>query len=154
MRSLATFRILPFAVALTSFPALSQIAALPLTGNQSGKKRLLNRRKPRDRVFYPETRSESSRSATDSWPISCWIKKRDGAAPFTCAKDAKWWIAFSALTAALIATDYRTSTALESSNGKIPCGNHLSQVGASRTGACKPQQIFRFSEDSASSWKC
>jgi hypothetical protein len=49
------------------------------------------------------------------------------------AGDAKWWIGFGAATAALIATDHTTSTALENSKGQITWGNNVSKIGAAYT---------------------
>jgi membrane-associated phospholipid phosphatase len=49
------------------------------------------------------------------------------------ASDAPWWIGFGGATAALIATDHRTSTLLENSKGQIAWGNNLSKIGTSYT---------------------
>jgi hypothetical protein len=48
-------------------------------------------------------------------------------------EDSKWWLGFGATTAALIATDHETSTALENSSGQVAWGNGLSQIGAAYT---------------------
>ena len=48
-------------------------------------------------------------------------------------RDAKWWIGGAAITAALIATDHRTSTVFENSQGQITWGNNISKIGASYT---------------------
>jgi membrane-associated phospholipid phosphatase len=47
--------------------------------------------------------------------------------------DAKWWLGFGAVTAALIATDRHTSTLLENSKGQVAWGNNLSTIGAAYT---------------------
>jgi len=49
------------------------------------------------------------------------------------AADAKCWIGFGAVTAALIATDHQTSTIFENSKGQITWGNNISKIGASYT---------------------
>lgn len=151
MRSLVTFRILPFAFALASFPALAQIADLPITGNQStaafpaaeGQEAPTKSAQagqanpfedPRDRVFYPGDTERIKPLGHKLLANILLDQKEIWSSPFHLrAKDAKWWIGFSGLTAALIATDHRTSTAFENSNGQISWGNHLSQVGASYT---------------------
>ena len=48
-------------------------------------------------------------------------------------KNAKWWIGFGAVTAALVATDHRTSTVFENSKGQVAWGNNISTIGASYT---------------------
>jgi membrane-associated phospholipid phosphatase len=48
-------------------------------------------------------------------------------------EDRKWWMGFGAVTAALIASDRKTSTALENSPGQVAWANRLSQVGAAYT---------------------
>jgi membrane-associated phospholipid phosphatase len=48
-------------------------------------------------------------------------------------KDSKWWIGFGAVTAALVATDHKTSMLLENGPTQVAWGNHISNVGASYT---------------------
>ncbi len=45
-------------------------------------------------------------------------------------KDAKWWILFGGATAALIATDPRTSHLLSNSKEQVLWGNRLSDIGS------------------------
>lgn len=45
-------------------------------------------------------------------------------------KNAKYWLIFGAATAALIATDHRSSTALENAPTQVRWGNNISNVGA------------------------
>ena len=47
------------------------------------------------------------------------------------AADAKWWIGFGAVTAALIVTVHRTSTVFENSSGQVARGNYRSTIGTS-----------------------
>src|ERR1700741_562790 len=49
------------------------------------------------------------------------------------ARDAKWWIGFGAVTAALIATDHQSSTVFNNSKGQISWGDNLSKIGTSYT---------------------
>lgn len=46
---------------------------------------------------------------------------------------AKWWVGFGAVTAALIATDRRTSKTFENSAGQVRWGNNVSRIGATYT---------------------
>jgi membrane-associated phospholipid phosphatase len=89
---------------------------------------------PRDRIFYagdterikPLTRKLLGNILLD--------QKEIWESPFKMnRKNSMWWIGFGAATAALIATDHRTSTALENSQGQVRWGNNISHIGASYT---------------------
>ena len=88
----------------------------------------------RDSIYYPGD-TESLKPLGRKLAANIWLDQKEiWTSPFRMhAKDAKWWIGFGAVTAALIATDRRTSTVFENSRGQVSWGNHLSNVGASYT---------------------
>src|ERR1700730_14272327 len=73
----------------------------------------------RDRIYYP---GDTERAKPLLWKLGGNIlldQKQIWTSPFHMhASDAKWWIGFGAITAALIATDHSTSTLLENSKGQ------------------------------------
>jgi membrane-associated phospholipid phosphatase len=88
----------------------------------------------RDRIYYP---GDTERAKPLLWKLGGNIlldQKEIWTSPFHMhASDAKWWIGFGAATAALIATDHTTSTALENSKGQVTWGNNISKIGAAYT---------------------
>ena len=88
----------------------------------------------RDSIYYPGD-TENLKPLGKKLAANIWLDQKEiWTSPFRMhAKDAKWWIGFSAVTGALIATDRRTSTVFENSVGQITWGNRLSRVGASYT---------------------
>jgi len=48
-------------------------------------------------------------------------------------QDAGWWLGFGGLTAALVATDHRTSRVLENSRGQVSWANTVSDIGSAYT---------------------
>jgi len=88
----------------------------------------------RDRIYYP---GDTERAKPLLWKLGGNIlldQKEIWTSPFHMhAADAKWWIGFGAATAALIATDHTTSTALENSKGQVTWGNNISKIGAAYT---------------------
>jgi hypothetical protein len=89
---------------------------------------------PRDRIYYP---GDTERFKPLMYKLGGNIlldQKEIWTSPFHMRKrDAKWWIGFGAATAALIATDRRTSTVLENSKGQVSWANRISNIGASYT---------------------
>ncbi len=72
----------------------------------------------RDRVFYPGD-TERPKPLMRKLIINILLDQKEiWTSPFHMhAGDAPWWIGFGGATAALIATDHRTSTLLENSKG-------------------------------------
>ncbi len=88
----------------------------------------------RDRIYYPD---DTERLKPLMWKLGGNVlldQKEIWSSPFHMhSASAKWWLGFGAATAALIATDHRTSAAFENSKGQIRWGNNLSKIGASYT---------------------
>lgn len=89
---------------------------------------------PRDRVFYPGD-TESVKPLTRKLFGNILLDQKEiWTSPFHMhAKDAKLWLGFGALTAALIVADNHTSTVLENSRSQVSWGNNISNIGASYT---------------------
>ena len=88
----------------------------------------------RDRVFYPGDTEQFKPLARKLAANILLDQKEIWTSPFHMhANDAKWWIGFGAVTAALIATDHRSSTLLENSKGQVTWGDNLSNIGTSYT---------------------
>jgi membrane-associated phospholipid phosphatase len=88
----------------------------------------------RDRIYYPGDTESAKPLAHKLLGNILLDQKEIWTSPFHMRKsDAKWWIAFGAITAALIATDHRTITTFENSKGQVAWGNHISDIGASYT---------------------
>jgi membrane-associated phospholipid phosphatase len=88
----------------------------------------------RDRIYYPGDTERAKPLAKKLIGNVLLDQKEIWTSPFHMhGKDAWWWIGFGGLTAALIATDHRTSTLLENSKGQVTWGNNLSKIGASYT---------------------
>jgi membrane-associated phospholipid phosphatase len=88
----------------------------------------------RDRVYYPGD-TERAKPLARKLAGNVLLDQKDiWTSPFHMHKsDAKWWLGFGAITAALIATDRHTSTLLENSKGQVAWGNNLSTIGAAYT---------------------
>ena len=88
----------------------------------------------RDRIFYPGDTERWRPLVTKLLGNTLLDQKEIWTSPFHMrARDAKWWIGGAAITAALIATDHRTSTVFENSRGQVSWGNGISKMGASYT---------------------
>ena len=88
----------------------------------------------RDRIFYPGDTERWKPLATKLFANTLLDQKEIWTSPFHMwARDVKWWAGAAGVTAALIATDRRTSTVFENSRGQITWGNNLSQIGTSYT---------------------
>jgi membrane-associated phospholipid phosphatase len=88
----------------------------------------------RDRVYYPGDTERAKPLARKLIGNVLLDQKEIWTSPFHMHKsDAKWWLGFGAVTAALIATDHHTSTWLENSKGQVTWGNNLSNIGAAYT---------------------
>lgn len=88
----------------------------------------------RDRIFYP--------GDTETWkPLAGKLlantlldQKEIWTSPFHMrGEDIKWWVGIAGVTAALVATDHRSSNVFENSPGQVSWGNNLSRIGASYT---------------------
>ncbi len=89
---------------------------------------------PRDRMFYPGDTERLKPLGHKLLANILLDQKEIWTSPFHMhARDATWWIGFGALTAALSATDHRTSTVFENSKGQVSWGDHISKIGASYT---------------------
>ena len=77
----------------------------------------------RDRVFYPDD-TERVKPLARKLVGNILLDQKEIWRPpsHMHASDAKWWIGFGAITAALIATDHSTSTLLENSKGQVTFG--------------------------------
>jgi membrane-associated phospholipid phosphatase len=88
----------------------------------------------RDRVYYPGDTERFKPLARKLVGNILLDQKEIWTSPFHMhAADAKWWIGLAGVTAALIATDHRTSTVLENSKGQVAWGNNLSNIGTTYT---------------------
>ena len=88
----------------------------------------------RDRVYYPGDTERVKPLARKLAGNVLLDQKEIWTSPFHMRKsDAKWWLGFGALTAALVATDHHTSSLLENSKGQVAWGNNLSTIGAAYT---------------------
>lgn len=89
---------------------------------------------PRDRIYYP---GDTERFKPLMYKLAGNVlldQKQIWTSPFHMHRgDSKWWIAFGAVTAALIATDRRTSTLLENGKAQVSWGGRVSNIGASYT---------------------
>ncbi len=89
---------------------------------------------PRDRVFYPGDTERLKPLGKKLLSNILMDQKEIWRSPFRMkAKDVKWWVGFGALTAALVATDHRTSNSFQNSPGQIAWGNRTSKLGATYT---------------------
>src|SRR5215471_9258141 len=87
-------------------------------------------RDARDRIYYPGDTERAKPLAKKLVANVLLDQKEIWLSPFHMRKqDSKWWVGFGAVTAALIATDHKTSTALENSPGQVSWGNGLSNRG-------------------------
>ena len=70
----------------------------------------------RDRIYYPDDTESAKPLATKLVRNIFLDQKEIWTGPFHMhKKDSKWWIGFGAVTAALIATDHKSSMLLENS---------------------------------------
>src|SRR5258708_11701873 len=84
----------------------------------------------RDVVYYPGD-TERFKPLTRKLAVNTLLDQKEiWTSPFHMQmRDAKWWIGFGAVTAALVATDHRTSTLLENSQGQVSWANGVSNIG-------------------------
>jgi len=88
----------------------------------------------RDRIYYPGDTERAKPLAKKLLGNILMDQKEIWTSPFHMhGTDSLWWIAIGGATAALIATDHRTSNIFENSKGQVAWGNNLSKVGASYT---------------------
>ena len=110
---------------------------LALTGTafaQSGDQTQSTSPDARDRVYYPGD-TENLKPLGHKLLANVLLDQKEiWTSPFHMhGNDALWWIGITGATAALIATDHRTSTVFENSKGQVTWGNNLSKIGASYT---------------------
>jgi membrane-associated phospholipid phosphatase len=88
----------------------------------------------RDRVYYPGD-TERPKPLMRKLVVNILLDQKEiWTSPFHMhASDAPWWIGFGGATAALVATDHRTSKLLENSKGQVSWGNNISKIGATYT---------------------
>lgn len=88
----------------------------------------------RDPVYYPGD-TERFKPLMHKLIANIWLDQKEiWTSPFRMNKGtAPLWLAFGAGTAALIATDHRTSDLLANSRVQVRWGNRISNVGASYT---------------------
>lgn len=88
----------------------------------------------RDRVFYPGD-TESLKPLGRKLARNVWLDQKEiWTSPFRVKKNnAKLWIGFGAATAALVATDRRTSNTFENSTGQVRWANRVSNIGSTYT---------------------
>lgn len=88
----------------------------------------------RDRIYYPGDTERIKPLATKLTRNILLDQKEIWTSPFHMhKKDSKWWLGFGAVTAALIATDHKSSRLLENSPGQVAWGNGVSRIGAAYT---------------------
>jgi membrane-associated phospholipid phosphatase len=91
-------------------------------------------RDARDRIYYPGDTESVKPLARKLVGNILLDQKEIWTSPFHMhGTDAWWWLGFGGATAALIATDHRTSTVFENSKGQITWGNNISKIGAAYT---------------------
>jgi membrane-associated phospholipid phosphatase len=88
----------------------------------------------RDSIYYPGDTESAKPLARKLIGNILLDQKAIWTSPFHMhGTDAAWWIGIGGLTAALVATDNRTSSVLENSKGQVSWGNNISKIGASYT---------------------
>ena len=88
----------------------------------------------RDRIFYPGDTERWKPLAGKLFANTLLDQKEIWTSPFHAgSQNIKWWVGIAGVTAALIATDHRTSNVFENSQGQVSWGNNLSRIGASYT---------------------
>lgn len=116
---------------LTCVPGLQLMAQEPDSPQPDGN---ASQEDTRDRIYYPGDTENVKPLATKLVRNIFLDQKEIWTSPFHMHKqDSKWWIGFGAVTAALIATDHKSSMLLENSPTQIAWGNRVSNVGASYT---------------------
>lgn len=89
---------------------------------------------PRDRIYYPGDTERFKPLITKLGGNVLLDQKQIWTSPFHMhKKDAKWWIGFGAVTAALVATDHHTIKTFENSPGQITWGGRVSDIGTEYT---------------------
>ncbi len=88
----------------------------------------------RDRIYYPGDTERAKPLARKLLGNILLDQKEIWTSPFHMhGTDSLWWIGIGGATAALIATDHRTSNIFENSKGQVTWGNNLSKIGTSYT---------------------
>jgi len=88
----------------------------------------------RDRIFYPGDTERWKPLAGKLFANTLLDQKEIWTSPIHMRRqDIKWWVGVAGVTAALIATDHRTSNVFENSQGQVSWGNNISRIGASYT---------------------
>jgi hypothetical protein len=88
----------------------------------------------RDRIYYPGDTESVKPLGRKLFGNILLDQKEIWTSPFHMhKKDAGWWLGIGAITAALVATDHKSSNVLENSPGQVRWANHISNIGASYT---------------------
>lgn len=88
----------------------------------------------RDKVFYPSDTERAGPLARKLLGNVLLDQKDIWTSPFRISRsNAKWWIGFAGVTAALIASDNHTIHTFNNSPGQVRWGNHVSNIGAAYT---------------------
>ena len=146
MVNLAVITTLTLALTAVGIPVLAQdaevgefrndtVAAVQESGASSQDAANSDRAEDsRDLVYYPGD-TERFKPLTRKLAVNTMLDQKEiWTSPFHMQKqDAKWWIGFGAVTAALVATDHRTSTLLENSQSQVSWANGVSNIGTSYT---------------------
>ena len=134
--------VLPAALLMAGAPALAQLApdaspgdaTAPSEQAPAASEHSAIAETSRDKIFYPGDTERLKPLVTKLLGNTLLDQKEIWTSPFHMkARDAKWWIGGAAITAALIATDHRSSNIFENSRGQISWGNGISKIGASYT---------------------
>src|SRR5262249_1964678 len=111
-------------------PALILALAIPVAAQNSDQNESLSS-DARDRAYYPGDTENLKPLGHKLLSNVLLDQKAIWTSPFHMhGDDALWWIGLTGVTAALIATDHRTSTVFENSRGQITWGDNISQIGA------------------------
>jgi membrane-associated phospholipid phosphatase len=102
-------------------------------------------RDSRDRIYYPGDTERIAPLTKKLLGNVLLDQKEIWTSPFHMhGADAMWWIGFGGATAALVATDHKTSTIFENSKGQVTWGNNLSNIGSAYTLAAVAAGFYGF----------
>lgn len=87
-----------------------------------------------DRVYSSDDTAHI-KPLTKKLAANVWFDQKEiFTSPFRMHRQqAKWWIGFGVVTAALVATDHRTAHIFENSRGQVTWGNDISKIAAPYT---------------------
>jgi membrane-associated phospholipid phosphatase len=121
----------PPAIAADILITASSTPALGDPAPAAGQEQADRAEDARDRVYYP---GDTERPVPLFRKLGTNIlldQKEIWTSPFHMHRgDAKWWLGFGAVTAALIATDHRTINTFENGRTQVKWANNISKIGA------------------------